>query len=168
MKKVMIMGCPGSGKSNLAIKLGRIKNLPVYQIKDDILSFNHSDKEKEMWIKAIANISEREKWIIEGSQKITFEERMIKADTIIFIDEKPIVCLSGYIKRSIKNWITFKKGTLPFRWSVVKKIFSYRRDFAPLIMSLISEHQQHLTFIELTSKVGIKKFLKDTKGEVAT
>lgn len=165
MKKVMIMGCPGSGKSNLAIKLGRIKNLPVYQIKDDILSFNHTDKEKEKWIKAIANISEREKWIIEGSQKITFEGRMIKADTIILIDEKPLVCLSRYVKRSIINWITIKKGTLPFKWSVVKKIFLYRSDFTPLIKSLIAENKQHLTFIELTSELEIKRFLKDAKEE---
>lgn len=168
MKKVMIMGCPGSGKSKLAIKLGRIKNLPVYQIKDDMLSAKHTDTEKEMWIKAVATISEKEQWIIEGSQKISFEKRIVKADTVIFIDEKPLVCLSGYIKTSIKNWATRKKGTLPFKWSIIKKILSYRKDFTPLIISLISEHQQHLTFIELTSEVGIKQFLKKTKGVTTT
>ncbi len=51
MKKVIVIGCPGSGKSTFSIELSKLVKIPLYHL--DLLYWN-SDKttvEREIFIK---------------------------------------------------------------------------------------------------------------------
>lgn len=83
MKKVLIIGSPGSGKSTFARKLHNITNLPIIHL--DMLNWN-SDKttvSKTVFEKRIqAAISEKHNWIMDGNYLATMPMRLKKCDTI--------------------------------------------------------------------------------------
>lgn len=134
IKKISIIGGPGTGKSTLANNLGRELNLPVYHL-DAIEYFKDWKKrdEKER-NKIILEKVDEEKWIIDGTYIGTLEKRVKKSDMIIFLNYSAIAKLKGIFSRYLKlkgkerpeipgceekmNW-TFIKFTVT--WNKVKR-----------------------------------------------
>ena len=101
MKKVIIIGSPGAGKSTLARKLSDITGIQIYHL--DKLFWQPgwvSITRKELTDK-IKDIVTRDSWIIDGNYRSTVEMRIEAADTIIYLDFPSIVCLWGIFKRRI-------------------------------------------------------------------
>lgn len=86
MERIMIIGGPGSGKSTLARALSDQLGLPAHHI--DQLHF------KAGWVEVppeerdakVREIVARPKWIIDGNYSSTAEDRMARADTLIWLD----------------------------------------------------------------------------------
>lgn len=144
MKKILIMGCPGSGKPRLALRLGRITGFDVYHIKDDTFSEKHTNEEKRAWRDAVKNITIRDSWIIEGTQSITYDIRIKSADTVFFLRETPLNCLWSFIKKSLKKKIGREKYRMSINRGMIKKIIAYRKIMRPLIDDLLEKNKTHL------------------------
>lgn len=86
MKRVMIVGGPGSGKSTLARSLGAMTGLPVHHM--DLIHHLPGWKERPRPEKvAMAHAVEaQEAWIFEGGLSATYETRLARADTLIWLD----------------------------------------------------------------------------------
>ena len=99
MKKVIVIGCPGSGKSVFSRALHDITGLPLYHL--DLIRWR-ADRTfipREELIEKIREIGETDEWIIDGNYGSTMELRMSLCDTIIFLDYPPAVCLEGIESR---------------------------------------------------------------------
>lgn len=102
MNRIMIIGFCGCGKSTLARRLGEILNIEPTHM--DALHWlpNWVESTREHKRKLLAPILRRDRWIVDGSYKnILYEERIEKADTIIFLDFNRFLCLWRVIKRRI-------------------------------------------------------------------
>lgn len=159
MKKIMIMGAPGSKKTFLALQLGRITGLKVYQIKDDTLSRHHSEEEKAMWKTAVEEIVKKEEWIIEGTQSITVGIRMKESDTVVIINEKPLNCNMRYINKCIKEFLYREKHRIRFSFKMLKKIKLYNKEYLPQINKLVNENKEHINVVYLSDKEDIDKYI---------
>ena len=105
MKRVMIIGCGGAGKSTLARKLGEKTGLPVVHL-DRIWwapgNWQHTSRE-EFDAQLMAEM-EKEAWILDGNFNRTMSLRLERADTVIYLDFARWRCLLSWIGRVIKNW----------------------------------------------------------------
>ena len=102
MKRIMVIGCPGSGKSTFSRELHTLTGIPLYHL--DIMYWN-SDKttvEKAVFRSRLAKAIAQEKWIIDGNYGSTLELRMEACDTVIFLDYPLEVCLDGIRMRKGK------------------------------------------------------------------
>jgi adenylate kinase family enzyme len=87
MKKVTIIGSPGAGKSTFAKALSKKTNLPLHH-----LDFYYHQKKfdyennKQVWLDKINQITSKPTWIIEGNYGSSYEYRIPKSDTLIFMD----------------------------------------------------------------------------------
>ena len=102
MKKIIVIGCPGSGKSTFSKALHNITKIPLYHL--DMLFWN-KDKttiEKTVFLERLLKIIKNDEWIIDGNYASTMDLRMQKCDTIIFLDYSLDVCLEGIKERKGK------------------------------------------------------------------
>lgn len=103
MRRVLVLGCPGSGKSTFAKKLSECTGLPLYHM--DILywksDWTHIDeKELTSIVKEITNF---DKWIIDGNYLYCIDDRIEMCDTVFFLDFPVDMCIEGVRARLNKK-----------------------------------------------------------------
>ena len=99
MKKVIVIGCPGSGKSTFSKALHSITGLPLTHL--DMLFWN-ADKttvEKAVFLERLQSVLDQKEWILDGNFSSTLELRMQECDTVFFLDYPVEVCLAGVRSR---------------------------------------------------------------------
>ncbi len=99
MKKVIVIGCPGSGKSVFSRELHALTGLPLYPL--DLIRWraDRTFLPKEQMVEEVRKIIEKDEWIIDGNYGATMEMRMSYCDTIIFFDVPTEVCYAGVLQR---------------------------------------------------------------------
>ena len=102
--KIAIIGYSGAGKSTLAQKLSQFYSIPKLHM--DTLQFQPSWQDSDRdWMKAEMKnfLTNHSDWVIDGNYSwCYYEERMLKADQIIFLNFSPWTCLLRAFKRYLK------------------------------------------------------------------
>ena len=99
MKKILVIGCPGSGKSYFARALAQKTGVPLYHL--DMMYWN-ADKtivEKDVFRARLDALLTEDAWILDGNFSSTMEQRMAACDTVFFLDYPARVCLAGVRER---------------------------------------------------------------------
>lgn len=99
MEKIVIIGSAGSGKSTLARKLGSILDIKVYHLDRFFWQRGWKEKPRDTRIDILQKLIQEKRWIIEGTYLGSSEPRLDAADTIIFLDMNPLLCLLRIIRR---------------------------------------------------------------------
>ena len=99
MKKVIVIGCCGSGKSTFARHLHACTGIPLFHL--DQLNWN-TDKttvEKTVFLKRVKELIQKDTWIIDGNYGSSMEMRMQACDTVFFLDYPVDICIQGIYDR---------------------------------------------------------------------
>lgn len=100
MEKIMIIGCPGSGKSTFSKQLAKKLEIPLLHL-DYIYHIDNfkqisRDELKEM-VTAFTNA--HDSFIIDGNYGGTLEWRTQFCDTVILLDIETEICIKNVIAR---------------------------------------------------------------------
>ena len=104
MKRIMIIGCSGSGKSTFSRKLNQLTQIPLVHLDQKYWKSNWVESTGEEWRSTISEIVKEDQWIMDGNYSGTWDLRIPRADTIIFIDKPTYVCLYRAAKRIISYY----------------------------------------------------------------
>lgn len=100
----MVIGVSaGVGKSTFANQLGENLHIKVHHLDKLFWKPNWVEASREEFISVQEEIVKDEEWIIEGNYSNTFESRLRKADTIIYLELPLYVCLYRVLKRRIQH-----------------------------------------------------------------
>ena len=102
MQKVMVIGCPGGGKSTFAKALARKTGLPLFHLDQMYWNNDKTTVSKEVFLERLHHVLNEERFIIDGNYESTLELRAAVCDTIFFLDYPPEVCLDGIETRKGK------------------------------------------------------------------
>ncbi|MDG3131817.1 adenylate kinase [Streptococcus suis] len=148
-KKIMVIGCPGSGKSTLSRKLHEITGIPLFHL--DLMNWN-SDRtcvEKDVFIQRLLEVINGKEWIVDGNYDSTLELRMKYCDTIIFLDYPVELCLQGMQERRGKQ-----RPDMPWIESVddvdsdfIEFINNFRLHSRPKILELLEKYSDKEIYI---------------------
>ena len=101
MQRIMIIGCPGAGKSTLSRALAEKLGVPLTHL--DRLHWREGWQEvsKEEFDRLLAAEIEKPQWVIDGNYTRTIPMRLEKADTVVYLDFGRMRCTLGVLKRVI-------------------------------------------------------------------
>ena len=102
VRRIVILGNAGSGKSTLARELGARLGLPVAHL--DVLFWQPGwgEPEADAFRASVARVVLGERWITEGNYSSrTFDLRIPRADTLIWMDTPRTTCMRRVIWRTL-------------------------------------------------------------------
>ena len=139
MKRILVIGCPGAGKSTFARRLRDETGLPLYHLD---MIWHRPDKTnigREEFDLRLSEIFEKDEWIIDVNYDRTLEMRFKRCDTVFLFDLPTEVCLRGAESRigkkredmpwveeefdgEFRQWIVdFSKRALPHIYELTDK-----------------------------------------------
>ena len=98
MKRIMVIGCCGAGKSTLSFQIHAITAIPLYHLDKIFWKKGWQECEREEWISKNQALIKKDCWIIDGNYGSTMDMRLERADTVVYVDRPTITCLSRVIK----------------------------------------------------------------------
>lgn len=159
MNKVLIIGCPGSGKSTFARGLRDKTNLPLFYL--DML-YHRADKttidDKEFDIK-LSEILIKDQWIIDGNYSRTLETRIKECDTVFLFDIPIEDCISG-----VENRIGNKREDMPwieeeFDSEFKRFIINFSNTQAPYTNELIEKYKNSIDLTVFKTRKEADEYL---------
>ena len=146
MKRILVIGGNGSGKSTFSGKLGEKTGIPVVHLDKifwrgnwEYISLNEFDEKLE------AELA-KESWIIDGNFERTLERRMEFCDTVFYFDFSTLKCLFGVTERVIKNYGRTRPdmgGNCPekFDFEFYKAILRFNKKNRPKTKALLEKYK---------------------------
>ena len=167
MRKIIVLGLTGSGKTTFSNKLGKLLNVPVFYLDQYFWKENWQHVSQSEFLNAQENIvRENESWIMDGSfpRSKSLDFRIYSADTIIFFDFPIYVPLFRMAKRYFQlmgkerpDVGSGNKQKRPFGWEDVIYAKNYpRKD----LLKKIEEVCVVKSVFVFRSDKDVKKFLK--------
>lgn len=159
MKKIIVIGCPGSGKSTFSKALHQVTGIPLYHL--DMLYWN-ADKTtvpKSVFLDRLNGIIQKESWIIDGNYASTMKLRLQACDTVIFLDYPTEVCLYGIAarkgrERSDMPWVETEDDP-----DFLEFIKAYNVQSRPRVMELLEQYSCK-TIYRFTDRKQEAEFLR--------
>ncbi len=162
MKRVIIIGCPGAGKSTFARKLAAKTGLPLHYLD---LIWHRADRSTvscEEFDERLDDILAADRWIIDGNYLRTLQRRLDRCDTVFFFDLPVEECLKGAIERLGKEREDMPWQDTELDEDFRKWIIGFPEFQLPVINLLLSMHTP-ATVIRFTDRQQTDEFLSKAK-----
>jgi adenylate kinase family enzyme len=147
MRRILILGIPGAGKSTYARRLGETLDLPVHHLDRYYWNPGWAASSQEQFESVLRELLARDEWILDGNYRRTIPLRLEYADTAVHLD----VPRRAAIRRVFKRIASYRDGGrpdmasgCPERWfdrDFLYYIWRYHRDVHPEVV-------QHLNTFE--------------------
>ncbi|MGW1059904.1 hypothetical protein [Micromonospora rubida] len=98
--RILVVGCPGAGKSTFATALGRDTGLPVRHLDDRYWGPGWSRPDAQWWAEHQATLTEGDQWIVDGNYLPTLHLRVPRADLVVLLDASTLTCLIRVLRRA--------------------------------------------------------------------
>lgn len=139
-RRILIVGCPGSGKSTFARRLAEKTGLPLYHLDALHWRADRTHLTREELIDVLTPILQTEQWIIDGNYNGTMPLRASYCTELILLDYPVDVCLQGVRSRmgtvrSDMPWIETQEDP-----AFMDFIRAYPEQSLPRVYALMAEH----------------------------
>jgi len=166
MQKIIVIGCPGSGKSTFSKELHKVYNIPLYHLD---LIWNKPDKTtitRDEFNEELVKIFSTDDWIIDGNYQRTIEARIKEANTIFLLDYPLEVCLEGAnsrvgVNRDDLPWL---EETLDKKFE--QKIIDFSKEKLPVIYELLNKYKDNKNIIVFKARKEATEYLNAINKKV--
>ena len=140
MNRVLVIGCPGSGKSTFSRALAEKTGFSLVHLDRLYWNADRTTVEKQVFRQRLQDALEGESWIIDGDYASTMELRLQRCDTVFFLDYPEAVCLSG-----VRDRVGKPRADLPWTETgvdaeLIGVVRNYRRDKRPVVLELLQRY----------------------------
>jgi adenylate kinase family enzyme len=170
MRKVLVIGSGGAGKSTFARRLGGRLGIEVIHLDALYWRPGWSETPKAEWAETVAEVARRDAWVMDGNYSGTLDIRFEACDTLIFLDMPRRVCLW----RVVKRFLVYRGRTRPdMAAGCVEKIdlefilwvWNYPKRQRPSVLQRMREKADSKRMIRLRSPAEAERFLATVKQD---
>lgn len=164
MKRVLVIGSGGSGKSTFARRLGERLRIEVKHLDRFYWRPGWTKPETEDWVQTVTGLVNGETWIIDGNFSGTLDLRVRHCDTIVFLDMSRLLCLWRVTKRRL----LYRNRSRPdmsegchekLDLEFLSWVWGYSRRTRPKIVRMLRENSEIKKIVWLRSNAEVERFL---------
>ncbi len=141
MKRIVVIGSGGAGKSTFSTLLGKELSLPVHHLDQLYWKTNWVKTPQDDWLNIQRSLCESEHWIIDGNYQSTLDIRFEACDTVIFLDVNRYTCIYRALKRTFlsSERLDLAEGCNErFDIEFIKFLWEYPKNSKPVIMDKLN------------------------------
>ena len=158
MKKVIVIGCPGSGKTTFSKRLSEKTGLPIFHLDAIWHKPDRTHITREEYDARLYEILMLDSWIIDGNYQRTIEMRRSACDTVFLFDLPLEICLDGAISR-----LGTDRYDTELDPKLEKEIRNFKDENLPKIYDLIDRYKEGRRVIVFKSGGEVNEFLSEEK-----
>lgn len=147
MKKIIVIGCPGSGKTTFSEKLNMATGIPLFYLDAIWHKPDKTHISREDFDERLGEILALDSYIIDGNYSRTQERRIAACDTVFFLDYPIEVCLAGIKARIGKPradmpWIETEEDA-----EFLEYVKRFNTEQRPNVIELLEKYKDKRIFV---------------------
>ncbi len=160
MRRILVIGSPGAGKSVLARRLAERFDLPLIHLDREYFSPGWVEMPRALWRARVAELVRRPEWVMDGNYSSTFDLRVPRAEAVVWLDLPRLTCLARVIRRVLRYWGTTRPDLGPdcierFDWSFLRFVWSYPTRTRPTTLAMMARLRPDQRGFTLRSRAEI-------------
>ncbi len=159
MKKIIVIGCPGSGKTTFAEKLRDKTGLKLFYLDAIWHKSDRTHISREEYDARLSEILGLDSWIIDGNYSRTIESRISACDTVFLFDLPAEVCLEGAISRLGKERYDLPWIDTELDPKLKKEIEEFGDKNLPMIYALLDKYKDGKRVVVFRSRKEADDFV---------
>ena len=172
MRRIVVIGPLAAGKSTLALKLGRLLGIPVHHLDWLYWGDTWTPKPPAEWQALLDRIVAGESWILDGNFTSSLPQRLVAADTVIYLDTPPLTSTIRASKRRVLHrWRRapgMPGGSHPmFNVQLFRWIWEFPRQHRPHLLGQLSQPSVADKTIILRSRRDVRRFLRSVREQAS-
>jgi adenylate kinase family enzyme len=164
MRRVLVTGSPGSGKSTLARELGEKLQVPVIHLDFHFWKPGWQPVEEVVFRERVSELCATPAWVMDGNYAQTFDIRIPRADTLVWLECSRVTCLLRVLRRSLRDYGR-SSGRLPagcperIDYQFYRYVWDFPEKYRPHIVNGIDELGRHLRLVHLCDNRARQQFI---------
>lgn len=170
LKRVVVVGCSGAGKSTFARRLAERTGLPLIHLDQEYWSpgwverYSHAD-----WLARVGELCAGERWIIDGNYSASFPMRLPRATAILWLDLTRAQCLLSITRRLITSYGKVRPSSAPGcpeRWDpeFYRFVWNWHATSGPKLREILARPGYAPLVRRFTSQRAAAQWLNDCKA----
>ena len=169
MRRVLVIGSPGAGKSTLSARLATKLGVPVHYLDRHHWLPGWVYRDGASAREIVRTLAETPEWVMDGNFSDTFDLRMPRADSLIWLDYPRATCIRRILVRAARDYGQ-SKPDLPdgcpeqFDAKLLRWVWDFPAKHRPEIPTAIARYGTHLTVVQLTNDRDVAEFLRTAEA----
>ena len=163
MKRAIVIGCPGSGKTTFAEKLNKITGLRLFYLDAIWHKSDRTHISREKFDEILDEIFEMDEWIIDGNYSRTIEKRIENCDTVFLFDLPTEVCLQGAASRLGETRCDIPWVDTELDPEFKKQIEEFSERVLPTIYEILDRNQNNKEIIIFKSRLQSDEYIENIR-----
>jgi adenylate kinase family enzyme len=173
MRRILVIGSGGAGKSTFSRRLSEILDIEVIHLDKEHWKPGWVEPPKDVWRSKVEELVGGDEWIMDGNYSGTLDLRIAACDTVILLDLPRALC----VWRALKRVATYRGTNRPdltegcderVDLTFLLWIWNYPSRTRPKVLGLIKQHSQSKRIVHLRSRKAVEKFLSEVAAHRRT
>lgn len=166
MRRILVIGSGGSGKTTFARRLAERTKLPLIHLDALYWRPGWDPTPADEWGARVEALLREPVWIMDGNYGGTLDIRLAACDTVVFLDMPRLVCLWRVVRRQLQHGGQ-NRAELPagcperVTWEFLTWIWTYPARRRGAILRRLDALEDHKRVYVLRSSAEVDRFLSE-------
>ncbi len=164
MRRILVIGCSGAGKSTFSKKLSQSTGLPLVSLDKEFWRPGWTMPPRTQWRQRVAELCQAERWIMDGTFDSSLDLRLPLADTVLWFKLPRRICLARVAKRVAFTYGRVRSEMAPgcperVDLEFLRYVWTFEKRQEPSIARALMDHGSHITPVIFRRDAEAQRFL---------